>query len=134
MRDLLSAMGRAFLRAFFASGVVLAVGVLSAPNLDAMLSLGVAALIASISAGLKAVQVFVPQLSIAGKYGEVATVALQAGLAAFLVSLIGLLDAPEFGITRSLLIGAVIAVGTAILRALQGFFTVGESPSPGSGF
>jgi len=134
MRDLLSAMGRAFLRAFVASGVVLAVGVLSAPNLDAMLSLSVAALIASLSAGLKAVQVFVPQLALGGKYGEVITVAIQAGLSAFLVSAVGLLDAPEFGITRSALIAVIVAVGTAVLRALQGFLTVGEHPSPGSGF
>lgn len=134
MRALLSAMGRAFLRAFAASAVIMGVGVLSAPNLDSMYALAVAALIASISAGLKAIQVFVPKLAVGGNYGEILTVSIQAGLSAFLVSVIGILDAPEFGVTRSLLIGVVVAVGTAVLRALQGFLSTGEEPSPGNGF
>lgn len=134
MRTLLSSMGRAFLRAFAASAVIMGVGVLSAPNLDSMYALAVAALIASLSAGLKAIQVFVPKLSFGGEYGEIISVSVQAGVSAFLVSVIGILDAPEFGVTRSLLIGVVVAVGTAVLRALQGLFSAGESPSPGNGF
>jgi hypothetical protein len=65
MKTLLAAAGREFLRAFGASLVVLIPGVLSAPDLNQSYALGVAALFASLAAAVKAVQVFVPQLSFA---------------------------------------------------------------------
>jgi len=126
-------MGRAFLRAFVASAVVVGVGVLSAPDLNQMYALGVAAIVASLSAGFKAVQVFVPQLSIGGNYGEIITVALQAGLAAFLVTIVGVLDAPNLELNKATVTGVLVAVGVAILRALQGVLTAGESPAPAAG-
>ena len=70
MKELLATAGREFLRAFGASLLILAPGVLAAPNYDQMFLLGVGALAASIAAGLKAVQELVPLLSFAGLVGQ----------------------------------------------------------------
>ena len=56
MESLLSAAGRAFLRAFVAALVVFAAGILAAPNLNRLVVLGVAALVGAFNAGVRALQ------------------------------------------------------------------------------
>lgn len=135
MRGLLSAAGRSFLRAFVASVLVLAPGVLAAPNLDQSKALGVAALIASISAALKAIQVFIPQLSLPfGAYSEIANSFARAFIAAFVVAFVGVLDAPELDFSKAAITAVIVGALTAAIRAVQGAFTPGDFPAPQQGF
>jgi hypothetical protein len=134
MRSLLSATGRAFLRVFVGALVVFAPGVLAAPDLQAMRSLGLAALLASTAAGIRAVQVFVPQLSvrhwIVDPYGEWADSYLHGFLSSLLITLPGALEAPDLAAVRALLTAAIVGAAAAGARALQGTLTVGERPAP----
>lgn len=136
-KNLLSSAGRAFIGAFVVSAITLSTGVLAAPNLNESLALGVAALFASVAAGVKVLQEFVPQLSFASllpqPYAAYADAFLQAGLGAFLVSLVGVLSAPDLATAKSLITGAVVGALMAGFRALQGLLTPGESPLPGIG-
>lgn len=137
METVLSAAGRSFLRAFVAAILVLAPGVLSAPNLNRATALGIAAVIASIAAGLKTLQVFVPQISfvpyLAKPFGDWADSFTRAFVAAFLTSIIGILNMPNLSTWHSLVVGAVTGALAAGIRAVQGFLTPGDSPSPTSG-
>ena len=137
MRQLFSEVGRAFIRAFVASLVTFLVGILAAPNLVDALALAVAALIASVDAGFKAVQVFIPKLTLAAHvpsaYVHIADAALRAFVATVLVLLPGVWVAPDFQTARSLFIGVIISALTAAVRAVQGLGTVGESPAPSRG-
>ena len=140
MLRLLSEMGRSFLRAFVGSLIVLLPGMLAAPNLTGAVALGIAALIASLAAGLKAVQVFVPQLSfrsilkgkLAPYYTWVDSFA-RAFVAALITSVLGLLAMPTESWSKALLIAALTGAVTAGIRAVQGFLTPGDVPVPASG-
>lgn len=138
MKNVLSAAGRAFIGAFAVSALALSTGVLAAPNLNQAFALGVAALFASVAAGVKALQVFVPQLSFGAfvrqPIGAYLDAFLQAALGAFLVSLIGILNAPDLSTAKSLVTAAVVGALMAGFRALQGLFTPGEHPLPDRGF
>lgn len=133
MTGVLSAAGRAFLRAFVGSMLILLPGVLAAPNLNEFFGLGVAALISSLTAAFKVLEVFVPQLSVPGKYGPILTSAVQAGISAFIVFAPGVFSAPNLSEARAALVAGLVAVATAVVRALQGFFTEGEFPAPQTG-
>lgn len=138
MKALLAAAGREFLKAFGASLVVLMPGVLSAPDLNQAYALGVAALFASVAAGVRAVQVFVPQLSFAGLLPQPVAAWVDAFvrgfLGAFLVSVVGVLNAPDLNTARALVVAALVGAGVAAFRALEGLLTSGETPRPQSGF
>lgn len=120
--DALAAFGKAFAMVALA----VAVGLLSLPNLDGALALGLAGLCAALAAGFAAVQVFVPAISVRAylpePWGSAIDSAIHAGLATFLTLVTGWLSAPDFGAWRAFLGGLVVAVGNAILRALQGRF------------
>jgi hypothetical protein len=139
MRALLSNAGRSFLRAFLGSFVVLAPGILAAPNLNRAVALGIAAVMASIAAGLRTLQHLVPQLSV-GRYilsppfDAWIDSFVRAFLAAFITSIIGILNMPDLSGAKSLVVGAVIGAITAGLRALEGILTRGEDPLPSTGF
>ena len=137
-KEVLSAAGRAFLIAFGASTLALMSGVSEAPNLDAAFALGVAALFASIAAGIKAVQVYVPQISfgayIKQPFGAWLDAFAQGGIGAFAVSAIGILNAPDLGVTwKTAVVAAVVGALQAGIRALQGAVTKGEAPFVGAG-
>lgn len=138
MSTLLSEAGRSFLRAFGGSLVVLLPGILSAPTLHGVAALGIAAIIASLAAGLKAIQVFVPQLSFKsikqlGAYYVYADSFARAFIAAFITAVVGILVMPTFSVSTSLIIAVVVGAVTAGIRAVQGLLTPGEVPSPQSG-
>ncbi len=140
MKALLAAAGRTFLKAFGASVVVLAPGVLSAPDLNQAYALGVAALFASVAAGVRAIQVFVPKLSFVGLLPDSMKVVaawvdafVRGFLGAFLVSVVGVLNAPDLATGRALLTAALVGALVAAFRALEGLLTQGESPSPNTG-
>ncbi len=142
MLHLLSEAGRSFLRAFVGSLIVLLPGILAAPDFSGATALGLAALIASLAAGLKAIQVFVPQLSFrtllngtaAAPYYAIVDSFARAFIAALIVSLVGLLAMPTEEWTKAAVIALVTGAITAGIRAIQGFFTPGDHPAPQSGF
>lgn len=127
IRDIAGKAGRAALRAFLAAALTYSTGVLAAPNLNQAYALGVAALAASIAAGLAALQAFVPMLAFKGTYAELLNSFVRAALGAFLVSVIGILNAPELSVTSSLIVAAVVGAISAGLRALQGAATPGDA-------
>lgn len=136
MLNVLSEAGRSFLRAFIGSMLILLPGVLAAPNLDEAFGLGVAALIASIAAGIKVIQVFVPQLSFASLVPPGVGLLLDSFARAFLASLLvlvpGVLNAPNLSEGKALAVAALIAAVTAGVRALQGVLSP-EDPVPSTG-
>jgi hypothetical protein len=135
-KTVLSNAGRSFLRAFGASVLVLSTGVLAAPNLNQAYALGVAALVASVVAGLGALQSFVPQLTtgkIFGAYGLIVDSAIRAFIGAVIIFLPGVLNAPDLSTAKGLATAGIVGAVTAALRAVQGLLTKGDVPSPQTG-
>lgn len=140
MLHLLSEAGRSFLRAFGGSLIVLFPGILAAPNMSGAVALGIAALVASLAAGLKAIQVFIPQLTFAALFpARFAVYALwvdsfaRAFLASFIVSIVGLLSMPTLDFGKSIIVGVIVGAITAGIRAVQSLLTPGEGPNPQAG-
>jgi hypothetical protein len=141
MQSLLSEAGRSFLRAFAASIIVLAPGILAAPNLNRAVAIGIAAVMASIAAGLKAIQVFIPRLSLVAylparplPLGAWADSFLRAFLAAFVTSLIGILNMPDLSGGKAAVVGALVGAFAAGFRGIQSALTRGELPFAAAGF
>jgi hypothetical protein len=140
MLVLISEAGRSFLRAFGAALIVLIPGILAAPNLTVALSLSGAALIAAITMGIKAVQVFVPALSFKSLiparfvgYGNYVDSFARAAIAAFIVGVLGWLALPNLDFSRSVIFGIITGALAAGIRAIQGALTPGDVPTPQSG-
>lgn len=137
MHTLLSNAGRAFLRVFVAALIVYAYGVLAAPTLHDALMVGFAALLGAVAAGIRALQTYVPQLTVAryigAPYGDILDSFLQGLLGALVVSIPNALGAPDLHTARMLFVAAIIGALTAGLRAVQGFLTKGQRPAPAAG-
>jgi hypothetical protein len=141
MTALLQQAGESFLRAFASSLVFLIPGLLVAPSLGSLGGLALAALVASVVAGLKVVQVFVPQISFASLIKNTLVAELldsftRAFLGTFITlvtSSLGVLHVITLTTVKDLLLAAIIGAGTAGLRALQGLLTIGEEPVPAKG-
>ncbi len=138
MTALLERAGASFLRAFGVAFLLLAPGILNAPDQTAAVALSVAALAASIAAGLRTVQEFVPFLTWAALVKQKMIAAwfdsfTRAFVGVFLTFWAGWFAAPEWSTWKSALLAALVGAGTAGLRALQGLLTQGENPAPGSG-
>ena len=137
MTGLLYAAGTSFLRAFGAAIIVYATGILAAPNKSVAISLSIAALLGSLAAGLRALQVFVPGITFATSVRQPVAAWLDAFVRAFLatllVSLTGWLASPDFSTWRSAGLALIVGAGAAGFRALQGLLTSGEQPAPATG-
>ena len=137
LKNLLSQAGRAALKAFVVTFLTFAAGLLAATNLKEFAALAVGALVASGVAALKAVQVFVPQLSFAGllpqPFASWLDAFVIAGLSAFLVLVQGVSDAPNYDAGKAVVVAAVIGGLQAAFRALEGVLTKGETPAPNFG-
>jgi len=137
MTKLLYAASTAFLRAFGITFLMAATGIAAAPNVAAAQALSIAALIASIAGGLRAIQVFIPQLSFATfvpqPFAAWLDAFVRAFLAAFVTAVLGLLAMPELPHDRSVWFAAITGALVAGLRALQGLVTPGEDPAPDTG-
>lgn len=137
MERLLFAAMTAFGRAFGVTFLFAATGLLAAPNLQAAAALSWAALAASLVAGLRAIQVFVPALSfasfVAQPYAAWLDAAVRAGLMAGITAATGWLAAPNLSNWKATLVGIGVGVGAAIVRALQGLLTPSDVPKPGVG-
>jgi hypothetical protein len=138
MQKLLYAAGTSFLRAFGVTFLFAATGLLNAPDFSTARALSWAALAASLTAGLRAVQVFIPQISFSSfvtppSLAAWIDAAARAGVAAFITGVTGWLAAPDLHTWRAALLAVFIGVGTAIARALQGLVSPGERPQASKG-
>lgn len=136
MRTWLSAAGRSFLRAFGAALIVLIPGILAAPSLHNATLIGAAALLASVAAGIRAIQAYIPALTVAkylGPLGVYVDAFLRAFIGALVILLPGVLGAPDLRTGTGLITAALIGSFAAGIRALQGMLTSGESPLPQHG-
>jgi hypothetical protein len=138
MKTLLFAASTAFLRAFGVTFLFAATGLLAAPDQATAVALSWAALVASIVAGLRAVQVFVPALSFGALLGQPFGAWVDSFARAFLASLLtlttGWLAAPDWTTWKAAGLAAILGAVTAGVRALQGLATPSESPAPDVGF
>lgn len=137
MNRLLFAAMTAFGRAFLVTFLFAVTGILSAPDQTTAVALSWAALVASIVAGLRAIQVFVPLISWKGILSQPLAAWCDAFTLGFLGSLItlltGWLAAPDFETWKAAITAILIGALTAGVRALQGLATPGDSPAPAVG-
>lgn len=137
MNKLLFASMTAFGRAFLVTFLLAATGILNAPDQATAVALSWAALVASIVAGLRAIQVFIPQVSWSGVLTQPVAAWFDAFTLAFLGALItlltGWLAAPDWSTWKSALLAIVIGAVTSGVRALQGVLTHGDQPAPNTG-
>jgi hypothetical protein len=116
-------------------------GIFAAPNMSQAAALAAAASLGALVAGVRAVRVFVPQLTtgLASRLGipqswveVVITAGTTFGLG-FLTLVEGVLSAPNLDAARAAAVAGFLALGTAVVRVLQAAFTPGESPVDGGG-
>lgn len=123
----------AFLKAFGVVALAATIGLLSLPNYQDVGALALAGFCAALAAGFAALQAFVPALSvrrlIAEPWGSAIDAGIHAGLATFLTLAAGWLNAPDFSAWHAFVVGLVVAVGNAALRAAQGKL-FGDHPQP----
>lgn len=137
MTHLLEKAGASFLRAFGASLVVLAPGLLGAPNFNGAKLLAVSAVFSALTAGLKAIQIYAPQVTFASilpqPFAAWVDSFARAFLGSFIAAVAGVLSVPNFGTAKALLVAALVGAVAAGFRAVQGVTTRGETPAPAKG-
>ncbi len=132
--SVLSNAGRSFLRAFGASLIVFLPGLLKAPDVNAAKALAIAAGIASLTAGLRAIQDFVPQLQFNFTYkglpvGDYLGSFVRAAVGTLIVGLIGLFSAPTLDFSTAAVTAVITGALAAGLMAVQKFFDA-KAPAP----
>lgn len=134
MNKVLFALLTSAARVFGVTFLFSAAGILAAPDLSVALSLSLAAFIAALVATLRAVQLAFPAFTTKRLFGDVIGAwvdsGLRAGLMALLVLSQGWLAAPDWSNWRAGVAAIAIGVGTAVVRALQGMVTSGDTPAP----
>lgn len=145
LKNLLEKAGASFMRAFGGSIVTLAPGILSAPDLNNAVLLATAALISSITAGIKSIQVLVPEFTFGALFvkllgptkgqavGAYADSFARAFLGTFLTLAPGVYTAPDLGSAKAAAAGLLVGAAAAGARAVEALFTKGESPLPSVG-
>lgn len=137
MKKLLYSAGTSFMRAFGVGVLTYSVGILAAPNLSVARALSIAALAASLAAGLRAFQVFVPSISFAAFVKQPiaawADAFTRAFLAFGLTGITGWLATPDLATWRTVGLATLTGALTAGIRAIQGLATPGETPAPAAG-
>lgn len=135
--------GKGFILAFLASLLTYMPGIWEAPNLADARALGVAALGASIAAGLLVIKAFLSEFS----WGTLLTplgvpLAWVSRIDLFSVTFVGTLivsttdlinQAPDLGTWRALVTAAITGAIAAAFRAVVALGTKGESPAPAKG-
>jgi hypothetical protein len=139
MRHLLANAGRSFVRAFGAQFLVSVFGILAAPDVSTAIALSLAALVACLAAGLRALQEFVPMLTTGSLihnplYAALVDSFLRASLSSLVVFVTGWLLAPNLDFSKGVIIGIVTGALAAGFRALESALTHGDQPAPNAGF
>lgn len=137
MKALLEAAGRQFLQLFVAALIVYGAGILKAPDLAHTYLIAVAAILAAFAAGLAGIVSYLPDFTFARWIGHPFGDWLDAFTLAFLSTLIvtlpGVLGAPDFGTLKAIIVGAITGAFAAGVRAVVGILTPGERPGPAGG-
>jgi hypothetical protein len=137
MNKLLFAAMTAFGRVFIVTFLFALTSIATAPDQQSAIALSWAALVASIAAGLRAIQIFFPGITFKRLLPQPLAAWVDAFtlafLAAFVTTLTGWLAAPDFATWKAAITGFVIGGLTAGVRALQGLATPGEKPAPTAG-
>lgn len=141
MKAVLEAAGRAFVQAFAAALIVYGAGILKAPGLHQDYLIATSAIIASFAFGLAAFLNYVntakPRFTFVRWFGHPLGDWLDAFVLAFLSTLIvtlpGVLGAPDFGTLKAIVVGAITGAIAAGVRGVVGLLTPGERPGPASG-
>ena len=144
MKEKLAAISRRFMAVFLVSFIPLVSTAFSSingaiPDYAAFYAAAIAAAFASLAAALKALQEFVPWLSVGARLGLSQPFAayvdafVQAGVGAFLVSISGYFEVADFSAWHAALIAIGVGVLAAAWRAVEGLLTKGESPKPAAG-
>jgi hypothetical protein len=125
----LTSFARTFLITFLSFGV----GILGAPNKNTAISLALAALAASLAAGLRVIQVFFPMISFAKLLPQPWAAYLDSIVRTFLAVFVAtatnwLGSTPNWSTWHSALNAALLGAGAAVIRALQGAVTPTEVP------
>lgn len=134
MRSLMSAVGRTFLKASIAVFIVYIYGVLDAPNLHEQGALAVAASVAAVIAGLRAIEAYAPQLTLStllhltGVLASVVDAFARAFVGALIAALIGVLAAPDLHTARAVAVAGIVGAVTAGVQAIEALFTRGVTP------
>jgi hypothetical protein len=137
MKVLLAAVARRLLGAFVVALIFYIPGILAAPNVEAAVALSISALLASLAALLKLVQELVPAFSwsalgVSQPLAAWLDAFTQVAIPTFIVAITGWLLQPDFSTWRSVALAALLGAGMAGFRALEGLFTKGEQPAPGT--
>lgn len=134
MKSLLEAAGRTFVQLFLSALIVYGAGILKAPDLAHTYLIAVAAIIASFAAALSGLLGYLPQFTFGRWLGHPIGDWLDAFVLAFastlIVTLPGVLGAPDFGTLRAIIVGAITGALNAGVRAVVGLLTPGETPTP----
>ncbi len=134
MNKFLFAVMTAFGRVFIVTFLLALTGILSAPDMSSAVALSLAAFVASLVAGLRAIQVFIPQITFAKLFPQPIAAWVdsfaRAFLAVFVTLLTGWLVAPDWSTWKSAVTAIVIGALTAGVRAIQGLATSGDEPAP----
>lgn len=131
MQRLLELMGRTALKVFLSSLVVYAAGWAYVPNLNGLIAVGGAAIVAALAMALKAIQVYIPQLTfeqyVGELYGKLLDAFVHGFLGAFVTAVIGILSLPDMSTWKSALFGAVVGALNTGLKALEIALTPDQS-------
>jgi hypothetical protein len=128
--QVLSDAGRAALRSIVPLALVLGYGLLNAKDITGARLQAVAFAVSAAIVIFTTLQSLVPALSwrnyVPEAYAKYLDAATQAFLGTFVSLILGFLAAPDWSTWRSFVTGALVAAGTAVVRALQSLFTPGE--------
>lgn len=134
MRALLSAAGRSFLKAAVGAFVLYIYGLAGAPTLHETFAIAAAASVAAVVAGLRAIQAYVPKLTLQSLlglgvfYGGIVDSFVRGFVGALIAGLIGVLATPDVHTLAAVTGAAVLGALLAGLQAAEGLLTKGVSP------
>jgi len=143
LKEKLAAISRRFMAVFFVAFVPLVSAALNTinsevPDYRAFYAAAIAAFAASGAAALKALQEFIPWLSV-GKwlglpqpFAAYVDAFVHGSVGTFIVLISGWLERADFSTWHAALVGAVVGALTVGWRAIEGLLTPGEQPNPSS--
>lgn len=130
-------IARTFLKVTGAALITVLVGITSQKTLHGSVAIGVAGFMAAVSAGIAAIVVFVPDLSLQswlpGPAGYLGDAFLHGFLSSGLVAAAGWFAEPNYATWHAVWIGIAVGAFNAGFRAVQAFFTPGEAPAKARG-
>jgi hypothetical protein len=130
LEAILERAGKAALRAVVPLALVLGYGLVNAKNLNDIRTSATIFAVGVLIVAVTTLQALVPQLSwryfVAETYAKYLDAATQAFLGTFLALIAGFLAAPNWDTWQSVVTGALVAGGTAVIRAIQALLTPGE--------